>query len=151
MRAGDAGKPDAQHLFARVSSFDELVPADQTDKLAVLGDIRRLLTPATLASMSDGDRALALALKPPADLRPIPTPTCPPQLAWPFTEQDGTRGRLIVAKTGPGFDLWRTEDLHRFVASFRALDWARTSSWAATPSCRTTSCAPSTATARARR
>ncbi|HVY37596.1 MAG TPA: MMPL family transporter [Polyangia bacterium] len=122
MRASDAGKPDAQRLFARVSSFDELVPADQAAKLDVLRDIRRLLTPATLASMSDGDRALALALKPPADLRPIAAADVPPQLAWPFTEQDGTRGRLLIAKTGPGFDLWRTEDLHRFVACFRALD-----------------------------
>ncbi|MFL5306561.1 MAG: MMPL family transporter [Polyangia bacterium] len=122
MRAADAGKPDSQHLFARVSSFDELVPADQTEKLQVLGDIRRLLTPATLASMSDGDRALALALKPPAELVALAAADVPPQLAWPFTEQDGTRGRLIVAKTGPGFDLWRTEDLHRFVGSFRALD-----------------------------
>ncbi|HSS38285.1 MAG TPA: MMPL family transporter, partial [Polyangia bacterium] len=122
MRASDAGKPEIQRLFARVSSFDELVPADQGDKLAVLGDIRRLLTPATLASMSDGDRALALALKPPADLRALTDADVPAQLAWPFTEQDGTRGRLVVAKTGPGFDLWRTEDLHRFVQSFRALD-----------------------------
>jgi uncharacterized protein len=122
LRAADADKPDAQRLFARVSSFDELVPADQAEKLEVLRDIRRLLTPATLASMSESDRRLALALKPPADLGPIAAADVPPQLAWPFTEQDGTRGRLVVAKTGAGFDLWRTEDLHRFVASFRALD-----------------------------
>ena len=43
------------------------------------------------------------------------------ELGWPFTEQDGTRGRLLVAKTGAGFDLWRSADLERFVATFRAL------------------------------
>jgi len=45
----------------------------------------------------------------------------PHELAWPFIERDGTRGRLVIAMTGPGFDLWRTEDLERFVASFRRL------------------------------
>jgi predicted RND superfamily exporter protein len=122
LRSADAGQPESQRLFARVSSFDELVPADQADKLQVLAEIRRLLTQATLASMSDSDRALALALAPPPDLRPIDARDVPPELAWPFTERDGTRGRLLLAKTGPGFDLWRTEDLHRFVSRFRALD-----------------------------
>ena len=45
----------------------------------------------------------------------------PAELAWPFVERDGTRGRLVVAMTGAGFDLWRTEDLERFVATFRGL------------------------------
>jgi len=122
LRAADAGKPASDRLFARVSSFDEQVPPDQTDKLQVLAEIRRLLTKATLASMSDGDRALALALAPPPDLRPLTAGDVPAELAWPFTERDGTRGRLLLAKTGPAFDLWRTEDLHRFVARFRALE-----------------------------
>ena len=34
---------------------------------------------------------------PPADLAPITDADVPPELAWPFTERDGTRGRLIVA------------------------------------------------------
>jgi len=121
LRALDADQPETQRLFARVSSFDELVPADQDAKLALLGDIRRLLTPATLASLSEPDRALATALFPPPDVRPILATDVPTALAWPFTEADGTRGRLLVARTGAGFDLWRTEDLHRFVARFRAL------------------------------
>ncbi|HXU63800.1 MAG TPA: MMPL family transporter, partial [Polyangia bacterium] len=47
LRAADAGKPAAERLFARVSSFDELVPADQAEKLEILSDIRRLLTKTT--------------------------------------------------------------------------------------------------------
>ncbi|HVV50324.1 MAG TPA: MMPL family transporter [Polyangia bacterium] len=121
LRAADAGKPDKQRLFARVTSLDDLVPPDQDDKLAVLADIRRLLTPATLASLSPADRELARALDPPAHLAAIADAEVPAELGWPFTEQDGTRGRLLVAKTGAGFDLWRTEDLERFVGRFRAL------------------------------
>lgn len=121
LRAADAGKPDQQRLFSQVTSFDDLVPGDQDDKLELLADIRRLLTRATLASMSEADRRIAQELDPPTDLRPIAEADVPAELAWPFTEQDGTRGRLLVAKTGAGFDLWRTEDLDRFVARFRAL------------------------------
>src|SRR6185312_12668180 len=121
LRAADAGKPDKQRLFSRVTSLDDLVPSDQDEKLALLADIRRLLTRATLAAMSEADRRIARELDPPAHLTRIAEADVPVELAWPFTEQDGTRGRLLVAKTGAGFDLWRTDDLERFVARFRAL------------------------------
>lgn len=121
LRALDAGHAEADRLFARVSSFDELVPADQTVKLGLLAEIRHLLTPATLASLSDAERALATAIAPPADVRSLRDTDVPAALAWPFTEADGTRGRLLIARTGAGFDLWRTEDLHRFVSRYRAL------------------------------
>ncbi|HEX3901337.1 MAG TPA: MMPL family transporter [Polyangia bacterium] len=121
LRAADAGKPDKQRLFARVTTLDDLVPPDQDDKLEVLADIRRLLTKATLASMSETDRRIARELDPPAVVDRIADADVPAALGWPFTEKDGTRGRLLVAKTGAGFDLWRTDDLERFVASFRAL------------------------------
>ena len=121
LRAADAGKPDKQRLFSRVTTLDDLVPPDQDDKLAVLADIHRLLTKATLASMSDADRQIARELDPPAKIARIADADVPVELGWPFTEQDGTRGRLLVAKTGAGFDLWRSDDLERFVATFRAL------------------------------
>jgi hypothetical protein len=104
-----------------VSSLDDLVPPDQDQKLALLAEIRSLLTPATLATMNDADRRIAGELRPPAHIDRIAEADVPPELAWPFTEQDGTRGRLILATTGAGFDLWRTEDLERFVGTFRGL------------------------------
>ncbi len=121
LRAADAGKPDKQRLFSRVSSLDDLVPPDQDEKLALYADIRRLLTKTTLASMSESDRGIAEALRPPARIARIADADVPAELGWPFTEKDGSRGRLLVAKTGAGFDLWRTADLERFVAGFRAL------------------------------
>jgi uncharacterized protein len=121
LRAADAGKPDKQRLFSHVTTLDDLVPPDQDDKLAVLADIRRVLTTATLASMSDADRQIARELDPPATIARIADADVPVELGWPFTEQDGTRGRLLVAKTGAGFDLWRSADLERFVTTFRAL------------------------------
>ena len=56
IRAADRGRPVAERLFARVSTLDDLVPPDQDDKLALLADIRRLLTTPTLATL-DAARA----------------------------------------------------------------------------------------------
>jgi len=121
IRAADRGRPAAERLFARVSTLDDLVPPDQDDKLALLADIRRLLTKQTLATLDDADRDAALALMPPADVVRIADADVPPELSWPFVERDGTRGRLVIAMTGAGFDLWRTGDLERFVTTFRGL------------------------------
>jgi predicted RND superfamily exporter protein len=122
LRAADRQKPQAERLFSSVSTYDDLVPRDQDEKLALLADIRALLTERTLATLDAPDRPAARALKPPARVERIEDADVPAALAWPFTERDGTRGRLVVAMRGPGFDMWRTEDLDRFVETFRGLD-----------------------------
>jgi len=121
MRAADRGKPEAERLFSRVSILDDLVPSDQDDKLALLADVRKLLTKQTLAAMNDVEREAARELTPPVHVERIVDADVPPELSWPFVERDGSRGRLIVAMTGVGFDLWHTEDLERFIATFRGL------------------------------
>jgi len=121
IRAADRARPAAERLFSRVSTLDDLVPPDQDERLALLADIRKLLTKETLATLDDADREAALALMPPAAVARIADADVPQELAWPFVERDGTRGRLVIAMTGAGFDLWRTEDLERFVRTFRGL------------------------------
>lgn len=121
LRSADRDRPEHDQLFAQVAVFDDLVPADQNVKLGLLADIRALLRGPLLAKLPDEDSRAAMALDPPERLIPITAADVPADLAWPFTEQDGSRGRLVVAKTGSGFDMWRTEDLQRFVSTFRAL------------------------------
>ena len=121
LRAADRGKPAGERLFARVTTLDDLVPPDQDDRVALLADVRKLLTRQTLETMNDAERAAARDLKPPAEVARIADGDVPPEIAWPFTERDGTRGRLVIANVGPGFDLWRTEDLERFVGTFRGV------------------------------
>jgi uncharacterized protein len=120
LRAADRDKPAAERLFSRVSILDDLAPPDQDDKVALLADVRRLLTPQALAAMTEAEREAARVLAPPAHIERIADADVPPELSWPFIERDGTRGRLVIAMTGVGFDLWRTEDLERFIATFRA-------------------------------
>ena len=71
LEAVDRGKPERRKLFARVVSIDDVLPADQPKKLAVLAQIRALLSSKDIDALDDEDRAEAQKLRPPADLRAL--------------------------------------------------------------------------------
>lgn len=121
LRVVDEGKPEKEKLFSRVNSIDDLLPSDQEQKLQVLAQIRNLLTDTVLANLSDADRADALRLKPPENLRPLRDHDIPEALAWPFIEADGSRGKMILAMSGWGYEIWDAHDLVRFSQKVRAL------------------------------
>ncbi|MCW5803729.1 MAG: MMPL family transporter [Deltaproteobacteria bacterium] len=121
MREIDEGKEPKQRLFARVTSLDDLLPADQPEKIAILKEIRGLLTPDALDAMSDEDRARAEELRPPEGLKPLVEEALPEQLIQAFTERDGSRGKLIFALNGAGFDTWNSNHILRFASKVRAL------------------------------
>ena len=122
LRAVDRGKPEDRRLFASVRSIDDVLPGDQDAKLAVLAQIRGLLSPQNLDALDPSQRAEALRLKPPDDLRRLTDADVPEALAWPFTEADGSVGRLILASAGKGYEVWDAHDTVRFAANVRALD-----------------------------
>ncbi len=121
LRKVDEGKPDLQHLFSRISTLDDLLPADQIAKLAVLGDIREALDNRLLERLPDDERSRLHTLRPPDDLRPLTNDDIPAELAWPYTERDGTRGRFVLANTGLGVDTWRVHALENFARVVRGL------------------------------
>lgn len=123
LRAVDEGKPERQRLFSQIAGLDDLLPHDQPRKLALLAEIRRLID--RLAPKLDaGDRAAVERLRPPEGLAPVRDQDVPADIAWPFTERDGTRGRLILANVGLGIDSWNTHDLERFSRAVRGLGLA---------------------------
>jgi predicted RND superfamily exporter protein len=122
LRAMDKDKPRMKKLFSRVNSLDDLMPADQPAKLALLAEIRGMLTPDALENLSDTDRADANALRPPANLTALHDADVPEDLAWPFIESDGSRGRLILAMEGWGYDNWSAKDIVRFADDARGLE-----------------------------
>ncbi|HTJ46850.1 MAG TPA: MMPL family transporter [Kofleriaceae bacterium] len=122
LRALDAGKDDKHKLFSRLNTLDDLLPADQDKKLAVLAEIRGMLTPDALDAMSDDDRRDALKLRPPDDLRALGDDDVPEELAWPFIEADQSRGKVILAMSGWGYEIWNADDLVRFSDDVRRLD-----------------------------
>ncbi len=122
LRAADEGKAEKEKLFSRVNSFDDLLPSQQEQKLEVLAQIRHLLDDSTLANLSDADRAEALRLKPPQGLKPLRDDDVPEVLALPFMENDGSRGKMILAMSGWGYEIWNAHDLVRFSQKVRSLD-----------------------------
>ncbi len=122
LRAVDAGKDRAHRLFSRIESVAELLPADQPAKLALLGELRRMLTAEALDELSGPDRADALALRPPADLVALRDEDLPDELAWPYIEADGSRGKLVLAMPGWGYDNWDAHDIVRFARDVRQLE-----------------------------
>ena len=121
LRAADVGKSDRDVLFDKLASLDDLLPADQPAKLAVLADIRRLLSSKDMDALDDDERAQALKLRPPDDLRVLGDSDVPDALAWPFIEADGSRGKVILATPGTGYEVWDAHDTVRFAEKVRAL------------------------------
>jgi predicted RND superfamily exporter protein len=119
LRAADAGKPEKKRTFARISSLEDVLPSAQANKLRVLSQIRRILD--KKGDLLDNDMKSRSRLKPPGDLRALADADVPSELAWPFTERDGSRGRIILANSGEGIDTWHTDDLRRFVDAVRML------------------------------
>ena len=121
LRALDANRTREEKLFSRVNALDEGIPADQDEKLALLGDIRTLIDDPRMQHAPARERALYKKMRPPESLRPLTDPDIPAELAWPFTEVDGSRGKLLLAMPGWGYQIWNAHDLVRWVDKVRAL------------------------------
>jgi predicted RND superfamily exporter protein len=120
----DQGKPDQQRLFGRINSIDDRLPTDQDQKLDVLDEIRHLIDGQLrhADALTADERQMLETERPPPDLRALGDADVPTELAWPYIERNGTRGRIILANTGFGINTWDTHDLRRFAAQVRALD-----------------------------
>jgi predicted RND superfamily exporter protein len=46
----------------------------------------------------------------------------PQAIAWPFIEADGSRGRLLLATAGKGYEVWDAHDTVRFADKVHDLD-----------------------------
>ncbi|HEX3479199.1 MAG TPA: MMPL family transporter [Kofleriaceae bacterium] len=121
LRAADADAAPRDKLFARLDSLDDLLPSQQTDKLVVLDQIRELLSSKEIEALPDADRAELARLRPPDDLHVLGDNDVPDALAWPFIEADGSRGKVILAMAGPGYEVWDAHDTVRFADKVRAL------------------------------
>lgn len=122
LEAVDAGKSLQGHMFAHVSTLDDLLPRDQPAKLAVLGEIRELLDAGLLRHAPPEEQPRLAKLRPPDDLRALTYQDIPDAIAWPYIEKDGTRGRFVLANTGPGVDTWRVSSRKRFADAVRGMN-----------------------------
>jgi hypothetical protein len=116
----DAAPPEAEKKpFDAVHSLWDMVADDQESKIPVLLEIGDKLERARERGyLTDPDWNKVKETIPPHDLRPYGLNDLPESLARPFSEKDGTRGRLVVIEPRPGKD----SDLHyllRYSDAFR--------------------------------
>jgi predicted RND superfamily exporter protein len=113
-RAPEGAKP-----FVGVHTLWSAVPDDQPAKLPILEDIAaRLRRARSRGFVSDAEWARVKDYLPPPDVRPYGLADLPEPLARPYSEKDGTRGRLVVIEPEPS----KSNDLRyllRYSDSFR--------------------------------
>lgn len=123
IRAANAARPPEQRWLHDIRSFDDVVSADQPQKLAALASIRALLDGEALqASLEPEERAKLAKVRPPEDLRPLTDADVPHDLIWPFVERDGSVGKLAVLRGSSKLDSFNVDDRIRFAREIRALE-----------------------------
>jgi len=109
--------------FENTVSIYSLLPRDQEQKLPLIAEMRDRITRArTRGFIKDEDWAKIEKHLPQGELRPIAMEDLPEQAARPFTERDGTRGRIVYLAPAQGVSVWDAKYLMRWADSFRHVE-----------------------------
>lgn len=114
----DAAPTDARP-FEAVHTLQDFVPADQEAKIPILAKLRRrLLNAHQRGVVPDWEKIEPYV--PPQDLRPISIADLPEAIARPFTERDGTRGRIVYISPTEGAATSDARYLLRWADGYRS-------------------------------
>jgi predicted RND superfamily exporter protein len=102
-------------------TVEDLLPADQPEKLAVLAHIRSVIDKVK-GNLDDEERRIAEDERPLADLRPLGVRDLPASVRAPFTERDGTVGRVVYVTPARWVEPWRGGDLLKFSTAVERLE-----------------------------
>jgi hypothetical protein len=106
--------------YGKVTSIEDLLPDHQQEKLQILGELRELMLDVRPRVDEDMQRLIDEQL-PPEGLSPLAPDDLPRSVARPFTERDGTRGRLLFLETHPEESGWDGLYTARWAAAARSL------------------------------
>ena len=105
--------------FDKVVSVFDLLPSDQPRKLELLAEIKQLLDKARRRGViSDGDWS-KIGPHLPDRLAQLEIEDLPEQVARPFTEKDGSRGKIVYIVPAEGQSVYDAHYLMRWADSFR--------------------------------
>jgi hypothetical protein len=109
-----------------VTIYDVLpgTQAVQQEKLKVLGEIRNLLRDPAMAALPASQRRELEALYPPENLRVLQPRDLPDLVRYPFTETDGTIGRVVLAYHDERITMWDGKELLRIAGVLQCLHLA---------------------------
>jgi predicted RND superfamily exporter protein len=112
--------PANQQPFDKTVSIFSLLPKDQAQKIPLINEMNdRIQRARKRGFISDADWAKLEPRLPKGELKPIEIADLPQQVARPFTERDGTRGRIVYIAPKTGFSIWDAKYLMRWADSFR--------------------------------
>jgi hypothetical protein len=93
------------------------MPQDQQQKLKLIAQIRKLVNDPALEAASEADRKKIQSIDPPDDLRVVSIEDLPPLARRPFTERDGSVGRVVLVYfVENGLSVWNGKDLMRIAS-----------------------------------
>jgi predicted RND superfamily exporter protein len=120
-RTRDAAPP-GMRPFADVHTLNDLVPPNQAERLARLQSLaRRLARVRARGGIDDAAWARLAPLLPSPGLTPFTAEDLPPELVDPFTERDGTRGRILYIEQTRGQSDSNLHYLLRLADAFRQI------------------------------
>ncbi|HEX4446265.1 MAG TPA: MMPL family transporter, partial [Polyangiaceae bacterium] len=112
--------PPLDQTIASVRTLDDVVPDAQSEKIAVVDQIREDLTPKIRASLKDDQRRSVDRFLGGDHLAPLALGDLPDAFTTGLRERDGTVGRTVLVYPRPGQGLWQGKELGDFVARLRA-------------------------------
>jgi uncharacterized protein len=118
-------KAPGDPVIGQIATIYDLLPGTpeaQQRKLALLADIRKLTHDPALEVLTEKERADLKQVDPPADLKVLAPQDLPALARRPFTEVDGTVGRVVlVYPPEEGISVWYGRHLLRIASVLQEL------------------------------
>ncbi len=112
--------PADKKPFSKVVSIFDLIPDRQDEKVKLLLETRKKIDRIReLGKISDADWKDLEKWLPPKDLAPFGVAELPERVARPFTEKDGTRGRVVYIAPTEGASVRDVRYLRRWADAYR--------------------------------
>jgi predicted RND superfamily exporter protein len=113
-------------VIGSIVTLDEVLPGSpevQRRKLRILDEIRALVNDPALEAAPEADRQRLREIEPPPDLRVLTPADVPPLALRPFTERDGSLGRvMLVYLAETGVSVWNGNDLIRIAQVLQKIE-----------------------------
>jgi predicted RND superfamily exporter protein len=103
-------------LIGDIATLEDFLPGDaaeQKGKLEVLGELRKLVDSKEVQLAGEEDRKKLEELRPPENLKPVKDEELPLEIRRPFTESDGTLGRIVLVYHDEHVSVWDGKNLMR--------------------------------------
>jgi hypothetical protein len=111
--------PEDQKPFQKVVSIFDLLPDHQEEKIALLAVIKDRVQRARQRHFIDDADWARLEAHIPGELAPIDIEQLPGELAGPFAEKDGSRGKIVYIVPSEGKSVYDARYLMQWADSFR--------------------------------